>query len=55
LIEDLKSEIACGNDPQRAVILQDIIDNQPAFKKIIQTVFKQYNIEVDADALMDEA
>lgn len=55
LIKDIKDEIKHSNDPQRALVLQDIVSNQPAFKKIIYDVFKQYNIEVDFDKLIEES
>lgn len=55
LIKDIKDEIKHSNDPQRALVLQDIVSNQPAFKKIIYDVFKQYNIEVDFDRLIEES
>lgn len=55
LIKDIKDEIKHSNDPQRALVLQDIVSNQPAFKKIVYDVFKQYNIEVDFDRLIEES
>ena len=55
LIKDIKDEIKHSNDPQRALVLQDIVSNQPAFKKIIYDIFKQYNIEVDFDRMIEES